>query len=426
MKFSDLKTRFLSKMPIIQSPTTEAYGNCAEEIYFGLLRARREKRKTIFLFPKDVGSLFVFSKRGNGVNGALADVCSSHRVLNNRNPAVVVLAWCLTIKGCLTILANIVLIKSRIGQIVRDSLQPTIGRRRLWNHRAVYGVNCKERYWARELSDTLDVRLSGEVLQTAKKYREKMGLPINAWYVCLHVRESGYYGWEEGPGKRARNSLIKNAIPAVQYIVKRGGWVVRLGDPTMERLEAYPQVIDYPMTKFKSDIMDIYLVMNCLAYIGGNSGPWDVANLFQKPTIMPNMTDFYTGYPWREGSIGIAKKIYCSRSGRYLSLKEIVIGSIDETIKFDQNDQYKLIENTADEILGLVKEYFELLDNPKPKSTYQKSIHQIRKDGVDRVLSKSKWSEVQKARFVSKLVGFKGVISETYLANNWEHDSNER
>jgi len=426
MEISDLKTLVFSKIPIIQAPTTETYGNCAEEIYFGLLRARGEGRKTIFLFPKDVGSLFMFSKRGTGVNTALADVCSSHRVLNNRNPVVLLLAWCLTIKGCLTLLLNIVLIKSGIGRIRRDSLQPTIGRRRLWNRRAVYGVNCKERYWARELTHKLDVRLTDEVLQTAEKYREKMGLPIDAWYVCLHVREGGYYGWNEGPGKVARNSLIENVIPAVRHIVKLGGWVVRLGDPTMGRLEAYPQVIDYPMTKFKSDIMDVYLVMNCLAYIGGNSGPWDVANMFQKPTIMPNITDFYTGYPWREGSIGIPKKVYCGKSERYLSLKEIVTKSIDETIKFDQNDQYELVENTADEILDLVKEYFELLDNPKPTSEHQKLVHEIRKDGVDRILSKSKWSEVQKNRFVSKLVGFRGVISQKYLANNWEHDSNEK
>ena len=148
--------------------------------------------------------------------------------------------------------------------------------------------------------------------------------------------------------------------------------------------------------------------------------------MFQKPTIMPNITDFYTGYPWREGSIGIPKKVYCGKSERYLSLKEIVTKSIDETIKFDQNDQYELVENTADEILDLVKEYFELLDNPKPTSEHQKLVHEIRKDGVDRILSKSKWSEVQKNRFVSKLVGFRGVISQKYLANNWEHDSNEK
>ena len=44
---------------VLQTPAVEAYGNCAEEIYWGLLRARRENKKVIFIIIIDF-SVFLF------------------------------------------------------------------------------------------------------------------------------------------------------------------------------------------------------------------------------------------------------------------------------------------------------------------------------------------------------------------------------
>jgi len=39
---------------IVQTPWVGAIGNMSQEIYLGLLRARREKRKILFLYPYDL------------------------------------------------------------------------------------------------------------------------------------------------------------------------------------------------------------------------------------------------------------------------------------------------------------------------------------------------------------------------------------
>ena len=43
---------------VIQTPAVEAFGNCAEELYWGLLRARRDKKKVVFIFVWDLFYFF--------------------------------------------------------------------------------------------------------------------------------------------------------------------------------------------------------------------------------------------------------------------------------------------------------------------------------------------------------------------------------
>lgn len=58
----------------LQTPAVEAFGNCAEEIHWGLIRARHTQKRVVFIFAKDFVPPFVVSKRGLGVNQALRSV----------------------------------------------------------------------------------------------------------------------------------------------------------------------------------------------------------------------------------------------------------------------------------------------------------------------------------------------------------------
>ena len=72
---------------LIQTPWVGAIGNCAEEIYYGLLRARRENKKVLFLFPHDLDNILRFSKRG--INRELLNVECDYRFLSQTT----VLSW---------------------------------------------------------------------------------------------------------------------------------------------------------------------------------------------------------------------------------------------------------------------------------------------------------------------------------------------
>ena len=111
---------------------------------------------------------------------------------------------------------------------------------------------------------------------------QKLGIPPDAWFVCLHVRE-------EAPRSRAALSAdITTYRMAIESIVTRGGWVIRQGDPSMTPLPSMPQVIDYVHTNVRSDWMDVFLWAKCRFFIGTQSGPWLVPPTFGVPCVLTN------------------------------------------------------------------------------------------------------------------------------------------
>jgi hypothetical protein len=78
---------------------------------------------------------------------------------------------------------------------------------------------------------------------------QDLGVPKNAWFVCLHVREDGFR--REGITTH-RSADINTYSLAIESIVARGGWVIRMGDPTMKPLPPMKQAIDYARTDAKA------------------------------------------------------------------------------------------------------------------------------------------------------------------------------
>ena len=75
-----------------------------------------------------------------------------------------------------------------------------------------------------------------------------------------------------------------------------------------------PKIIDYPFTKFKSSMMDIYLISKCEFFLGA-AGIWDIANLFQKPLLMPNQLAMVYVPPPKKTDLIIYKSVF-SKSNR--------------------------------------------------------------------------------------------------------------
>ncbi len=278
-----LKIRF----PLILTPTVEAIGNCAEEIYFGLLRARREGRRVIFLFPRDFGK-FHFSKGGLGINRALTKLSYPQRV--DLPPLTSSLAEIL-LTVCFAVFISANFIQSRVLPNRRPVFptRPSLGRSHLWSdcYQSPGQLSVSHTLWEKEFDHRLPIVLRQPIFRRVDRLLSDMGLPENASFVCLHVREGGYYGGKEGRGKEIRNANVHNYVEAIRSLTDRGYWVVRLGDKTMKPLPELSRVIDYALSEHKSDEADIYLVAHCEFYVGHNSGPWDAANLFGKPIMMP-------------------------------------------------------------------------------------------------------------------------------------------
>ncbi|MGD2179774.1 TIGR04372 family glycosyltransferase [Lusitaniella coriacea] len=190
---------------------------------------------------------------------------------------------------------------------------------------------------------------------------EEMGVPRNAWFVSLHVRESGFHkGWNQRYIP-TRDADISTYTQAIESIVARGGWVIRLGDPTMKPLEkSIPQVIDYARSPFKSDWMDIFLCAKSRFFMGTNSGLCLVPPTFGVPCVLTNWTPIAVR-PHVGRDIFIPKLYWFEEEQRYLSFAEIIappIGYGQFVRDFDLTG-IEVVDNTPEEIDAVVVEMLD-------------------------------------------------------------------
>ena len=133
----------------------------------------------------------------------------------------------------------------------------------------------------RRFGDAPLLELNSEHRKLGRAILEKLGVPRGAWFVALHVRESGFVFKDEP--KQPRDGDIADYLDAVKLITGRGGWVIRVGNPNMTRLPEIPNVVDYAFSEHRSAEMDIFLLGDCRFFLGTDSGPADVSPLFGRP-----------------------------------------------------------------------------------------------------------------------------------------------
>ena len=222
--------------------------------------------------------------------------------------------------------------------------------------------------------------ITDEVIQAEL---ERMGLPKDAWFVCLHVREGGWHN----DAMVERNASILNYSEAIKEVTCRGGWVIRMGDSTMSKLPVMERVVDYPFTPSKSYAMDLYLLSECRAYIGMQSGIYSVAFMFQRPMVITNMASWFYPFPHMPGDIGVLKHVYSKSKKRFLSVREWMSEGLQATSFRELDDDFVLHENTPDELRAAVKECFDRGENVDP-TPLQREYNELRISRGHEILSK--------------------------------------
>lgn len=119
----------------------------------------------------------------------------------------------------------------------------------------------------------------------------RLGIDPERKIVTLHVREGGFETTSR-KSTETRNAGIRSYLPAIRSLIARGYQVVRLGDPTMRRLEPLDGYFDYPFSAIKSDRLDVILASICDFHIGTSSGMSHVPLLFDRPVLYTNWMPF--------------------------------------------------------------------------------------------------------------------------------------
>jgi putative glycosyltransferase (TIGR04372 family) len=164
--------------------------------------------------------------------------------------------------------------------------------------------------------------LAAHVDALGRQVLQSIGVPNEAWFVALHVREGRWAGDNAGMNA-VRNSDISSYFPAIREVTNRGGWVVRMGDPGMRPLPKMANVIDYCHSVVRADWMDVYLLSRCRFLIGTNSGPAFVPAIYGVPSVLTNWWPI-AERPWQPFDIFIPKMLRRLSDGHYLTMSEML------------------------------------------------------------------------------------------------------
>jgi len=204
------------------------------------------------------------------------------------------------------------------------------------------------------------LRVSAEDHAWSDERFAELGLPANAWYACVHVREAGFSPADEAVHAH-RNADPRAIVPAIQEIARRGGWCVRMGDPSATPLEPMAGLIDYAHHRLRSARLDVMLCARARFFVGNSSGLVLVSTAFGVPAALANLIPL-SALGVLPTDIGIVKLL--ARNGSALAFAEILGGSAGDYryAELYRRDGLDVIENSPDEILELVREMLARLE----------------------------------------------------------------
>jgi putative glycosyltransferase (TIGR04372 family) len=202
---------------------------------------------------------------------------------------------------------------------------------------------------------------------------KQAGVPEGSWFVVFHAREPGFAG---DPFPSPRNASFENFLPAMNEVVARGGWAIRIGDKGMKPLPAMPGVIDYAHADFNSDWMDIFLLAQCRFFVGSPSGPAQVPHLFGVPTVYTNWIPL-ADYPYHADGLLIHKTHRDSSTGHKIPYSAFLSLRTDYT-NINARNGIVVEENTAEEIRDVVGEMLDRLDGKQSPPSPEDEARQAR------------------------------------------------
>lgn len=393
----------------------DAFGNRAEDIYYGVMKCRRDGLRLVIL------------KRKWNLAGKVAFRAANMALLDIRHPLVVSnvataflnvllsLGWsaCRVAGIAWRKLQMLMGYDGRQNFLVRWS-EMEIGRSGLWGPAEPPFLGARQCIdWGNEHRERLGLRF-GPRSRLECDFPELAGKP----YVCLHVRTGGFFN--DHNYSAPRNASIENYLPAIDELVARGYAVVRIGDPAMPSLQRNG-VLDYAHHARRSQANDILLVEHCDAYIGSLTGPIDLACLFEKRIFTVNALSLSHCTWYRQGSLFIPKR--AKLDGRTLTLKEQIDLHLFEIMGTGRMDpQVEYVENSAEEILAALCEFLQA-----PALTIsQQSFNVYLKQALTEYFETTPlWDTPhadteQKVRWLARQHTVDGGIAQCWLAANWE------
>jgi putative glycosyltransferase (TIGR04372 family) len=233
--------------------------------------------------------------------------------------------------------------------------------------------------------------LTDEDQKRGQECLESLGVPPGTWFVALHVRGGRV------KERNARNADIATYRMAMESIVARDGWVIRMGDPsTAEPMEPMPHVIDYANSEARRDWMDVFLWARCRFFIGVQSGPLMIPPTFGVPCVATNWSSIGLRQQFTQ-DLYIFKLHWSEKEKRYYSFAEVSSSALatTESGEYLSSRGIKIIDNTPEEINDVIVEMMDRLDG---KTQYTKEDEELQERFSQASISSSKNAKTRAGR----------------------------
>ena len=124
-----------------------------------------------------------------------------------------------------------------------------------------------------------------------------------------------------------------------------------------------PKIIDYANSKYRSDLLDIYLGANCEFCISSSMGYESVPYVFRKPIIVtPHTLGYLNTYYFN--SLAMPRPYFYLKEKRYLSMQEIFDVGIGFSLKTNDFKSKGIVveRNTKEQIQEITEEMVQRLN----------------------------------------------------------------
>ncbi|MBF0595251.1 MAG: TIGR04372 family glycosyltransferase [Candidatus Omnitrophica bacterium] len=423
------------------APYEKSLGNAAEEIFLGLMVAKMTNRQLVIISRKPGFFRRVIARfrKYRFTNAEMFDLDCPGVVLSRRDIVGYgffsvfldhLYIFFLVIKVIVYKVTRFDLFYNKMFSPVSVFEMPAFGQIEVYNpaRQKDFSWAADQSYgWEKYMAEQYPLQLSEQKNKLAAELRVQMGLPADAPFVCLHVRDGGFHA-EAGSFGAFRNSDIALCEQAVDLMISRGFRVVRLGDARMKPAPfKRERFIDYPFTPYKSELLDLYLIRNCELFIGTDSGPVEVGMLFQKKMLYLNLTNWPSSMPVRHGDLGLIKYYYSKSRKRFLSVRELLEEpcAINLHYHFPENEDvtdYIIFENTSADIRSVVAETLDQGGTYVYNGLQDDFVTKRRAQGARLIATdpyfKSDHRECYRLAFRMR---FMGTLGRDFLNRNWEY-----
>ena len=249
-----------------------------------------------------------------------------------------------------------------------------------------------------------------------KSILKKFGLPDNAKFVCLTVRDSGYlnrYLKKDDTKKwdyhSYRDGDIEKYILAAEELASRGYYIFRMGINVIKPMRSSnPKIIDYSNSNMRSDFMDVYIGAKCSFCLTTGVGIDAIPAIFRRPIACIHVPLGLSIYTSSDKYLLLTKHHINKLNNKELTMSEIFSSNVALSTNSNDflNNNVELIENTPDEIKDFAIEMDERLNNNWQDTNHdiedQKKFWSLFKENLEKLDIKEKLHGKINAKFSAK------------------------